>query len=772
MRRQFDRATTWIVDRPLITLAVIVSITGLAVLGHRDPDFFRRLITTAERETDSPREPRSASRGNASQVETPDVEAFSLTDADAVLVVESQSFFSPTGAKALRYVVEQLEAQEYVRHVLWMDRVPILNIFGLPEPLFPRSQASEQQFEAAREKALQHPLVKGQMLSADGNTLLLLIHMDWAFVRDDEDCTVNLKRVAQEAAAEFPSVQFEFGVTGRAPITIVAMQQHEANQLRYQLIGYGVVLGMAMILFRGLAAVIIVAIAPTLGVIWTLGILRFFDVQGNPFNDVVLPVLLSLVGFTDGVHLMVQIRRHRASGMSVKEAARHGVREVGLACALTSLTTAIGFASLLLAHHEVVREFGFCCVIGVILTFVAVLTAIPLASSTRLARRVHAGYEASVIDKNLSRISGLIDFVLRRSTALSILGVTATLACVFVSLSLRPDERNANVLPERSEPLLALRKMDRALGGLEVGRVEVRWHPDVSSTSPEVITVISEVDELLTQEELIGHPISIRNLLDALPGEGPASERMSLLELLPPPLKRAFYRPEELYGEVMFRVQDLGIAKYGPVFQRIEAGLSELQAKHPSFDLELSGAAVWRWRNLYQIVVDLSMSLGSAAVVIFFVMTLAYRSIRIGLISLIPNLFPLAVTGVYLVVTGQALEVVNVCAFTICLGIAVDDSIHFLTRFQEELRETSDKDAAIRRAFTGVGTALIMTTVVLVAGFSTVIFSGLREHRIFASMGILTISFALIADLTFLPALLSRFAKRSDDGSSVARRAD
>lgn len=69
---------------------------------------------------------------------------------------------------------------------------------------------------------------------------------------------------------------------------------------------------------------------------------------------------------------------------------------------------------------------------------------------------------------------------------------------------------------------------------------------------------------------------------------------------------------------------------------------------------------------------------------IFLVLTMAYRSIRIGLIALIPNFFPLAFTGTWLVATGHSLELAMVCAFTVCLGIAVDDTIHFLTRYREE----------------------------------------------------------------------------------------
>jgi hypothetical protein len=101
---------------------------------------------------------------------------------------------------------------------------------------------------------------------------------------------------------------------------------------------------------------------------------------------------------------------------------------------------------------------------------------------------------------------------------------------------------------------------------------------------------------------------------------------------------------------------------------------------------------------------------------------------------------------------------VSVCAFTVCLGIAVDDTIHFLTRFQEERPETQDDREAIRRAFAAAGTGMIMTTLVLVVGFATVIFSDMREQRIFAAMGALTVATALVGDLVLLPALLLRFA--------------
>ena len=735
---------------PSLLLAVI---TVVAVLGHIDRNILLDVF-------ESPPEASNAKQEAADEFDVvPNVDPVSLSESDAILVVQSEEFFSAPAADAMRKVVDDLEELDQVRRVLWMDRVPILNIFGLPQPLLPRSTASPARFAAAKKKSLAHPLVGGQLLSEDTKTLLLLITFDFNHIHSNEDATTLLRETAELAVADYSDLDFKFQVTGDVPATIAAVSRHEANQLKYQLIGYGMILVMTIILFRGIRAVIIVALAPVLGVFWTTGFINYLEYRQNPLIDVILPVLVSLVGLTDGVHLMVQIRKLRASGLDEKEAAGTGLQQVGVACFLTSLTTAIGFGSLTLAESQWVQEFGKCSVIGVTLSFLAVVMVIPLACSTWLGRKVHVGHENSLIDRNLARISVLIDAVLKRAKLMSVAGIACTVLLFAVSMTLRPDQRQSNDLPAGAEATLALQHMDNAFGGLEFGNVDISWSKKVASDSPDILRVVSAVDDLLLSEDLIGSPLSIRNLIDAQPGSGPAEERMTMLELLPPPLKRAFFTPERREAVVTFRVQDLGIARYGPVFERVLSGLEHIKTDYPDFELGLSGSAVWRWRNLYQIIVDLAKSLGSASLIIFVVLSIVYRSLRLGLISIIPNLFPLVFTGAYLALAGYNLEIVMVCNFTICLGIAVDDTIHFLTRYLEERKVALDEDTAIRNAFTGVGTALIMTTTVLVVGFSVVTFSESRDHRIFATMGALTIGAALFGDLVFLPALLRRFAR-------------
>jgi predicted RND superfamily exporter protein len=755
MSKTFDQLATWTVDRRWAVLLVLAVITSLALIGYKDPSLILNLFESA---------PEALQEGTIADPTksrpVPEVNPFVLSRSDAVILIDSEDFFNAAAAKALRKIVVDLEALDQVESVTWMDRVPPLNMFGLPEPLLPRSEASPQRYAAAKQKAMAHPLVGGQLLSDDGKTMLMLVSLDFNHVFSDAEATTLLRKTSETAAAEFPDASLKFQVTGRVPAALAAIGAHEANQLKYQLIGYGMILLMTLILFRGVRAVMIVAIAPILGVFWTLGIINYMDFQDNPLIDVILPVLISLVGLTDGVHLMVQIRKLRASGLSEKAAARTGLRQVGMACFLTSLTTAIGFGSLMLADSEWVQQFGKCCVVGVCLTFVSVVTVIPFLCSTWLGRTIHVGIENSLIDRNLNRIGVLIEAVLKRRSLVSMLAVISTAVLFCCSMTLTPDQRQSDGLPENAEATIALHHMDQAFGGLEFSRVEVRWDDSITKDAPEILTVVSAVDDLLRSEELIGHPLSIRNLIDAQPGSGPVEERMSLMELLPPPLKRSFFTPERNYANVQFRVQDLGIAAYGPVFGRIETGLADITVSHPAFQFELRGDAVWRWQNLYQVVVDLARSLGTASVIIFLVLSVVYRSLRLGLISIIPNFFPLVLTGAYLAFAGYNLEIVMVCNFTVCLGIAVDDTIHFLTRYLEEENTSASQDEAISKAFTGVGTALIMTTTVLVAGFSTVIFSESRDHKIFATMGALTIGAALFADLVFLPALLACFGPK------------
>ena len=752
---------------PALSLVVFVLMSVVSGIGYYDPTLLVSPPSPSEVESSAAGGMSGGRRGRDGSVQqprsrasadgpAPDVTPVMLFGGEVMLVLSGEDFFNPTAALAIREAVESLEAMPQVRQVMWMDRAPPLNLFGLPEPALPDHRASQRLFDAARQRALDNPMIAGQLLSADGQTLILTIRIDWFHVRSDADCTTRLADVVRDVLASH-QLDYEVGVTGEMPIRLVMSNASQEGDRKFQYLANGVILVLALILFRGPSAVIISALGAIFGVAWTMGCIRFFQFEDNPFNHVVVPVLLSLVGFTDGVHMVSQIRVNRALGLGGRQALVRAVDEVGMACFLTSLTTAIGLGSLGWAYHQVVREFGWSCVMGVGITFLAIMTTIPLACMTPLGRAIHRGQGRGWIERNLEKATRLVVAVLRHRKTFAVLALVLTVITGAITLQLTPDERMLNAIPERSPEAKWLRHIDRAFGGLETAHVLATWDPSIAAESPEVVAVSEQVENLLREEPLLGNPLGIARLIDALPGEATAVDKTSMLELLPPQLRRVFLIPEQHSLKVIFRLQDLGIAKYGEVFERLDQRLATIQAEHPGFVLSLEGSAFWRWQNLYQIMVDLTKSLGTASVVIFLVLATVYRSLRLGLIAIIPNLLPLTVTGSLMWLVGQPLELVSVIAFTVCLGIAVDDTIHFLTRYRMELAHGGEQDEVITRAFRGVGAALIMTTLVLVCGFMTVLWSDTREHHIFAMMGAATMVTALFADLLFLPALLVVF---------------
>ena len=777
-----------VIDYPRSCLTLLIVLTILALGGYYRPTWPKEFwkwasnsgvstVTNSDtqQKANEPRGPKRRSRAiNNSKA--------SLGRADAFLVVQTKQIFTQEGAAAIRHIVDRLESLETVASVRSIDQAPPLNIFGLPESALPRGQASEQRFAIAKERATKHPLVVGQLLSPDAETLLIEIQFDWIFVKEDADCTTRLLESARNAAAEHPQVKMQIDLTGPVPFRLMLIENEKSNEWKYQLIGYSMILLMATILFRGLSVVLVVAAAPVIGVFWTLGYLRYFGLQYNPFSSVILPVLLSLVGFTDGVHMMIHIRNGLAEGRSPRDACKHTLQMVGLACMLTSLTTAIGMGSLVVAHHNVVREFGWSCVLGVVATWVSVMLVIPLVCCTRWSRRLAQGANRSIIDQNLDRIGPFISKTIVHARAISYGSILSLLLLGAYALTLKPDDRKSNALPSGGDTQRALAHLDKVMGGLDVCEVTLAWK-DETQTNEQIATLISKIDTILRKEPLVGHPLSLCRLLEALPGEGTAIEKISMAELLPPPLRQALYSKEERTARTVFRCQDLGTAAYKPTFERIEKSFNDLMTECTgAVTITMSGEPIWRWRDLFQIVSDLVSSLGSASVVIFVVMGIAYKSLRIGLISVIPNLIPLAASASWLAITGQPLEIVGVCAFTVCIGIAVDDTIHFLSRYREEQKLTMNHKLSIERSFQGVGTGMIMTTVVLVAGFMSVLTSDTRDHRIFASLSIITLVTALLCDLFMLPALLAYFDRpiraksygeseqASDDAVVVARK--
>lgn len=670
---------------------------------------------------------------------------FELTD-QVVLVLRCEDFFQPGRMLALHETVDSLRAHSKVNKVLWMGDVPEVTILGRSRPVLPtpESEPTVETLADAREVLRQHPLVKNSLLSSDAQTALILISLDES---------VTALSIQKEVQNRLSSYDISVGITGAKPLHELHDRILDRDHVRIQITAYLLVTVLAILIFRKPVAIIVASTGPVLGVIWTYGWLFLIGHGENELAKIILPVLIMMIGFADGMHLVVRMRHLRADGLSIRDSVYQSIIHIGPACLLTSITTSIGFGSLMISNSEMIAGFGFVSAIGVVVTFFSVIVVTPLMANSWLGARMHIDPRKDLVGNLMKKCLPVIEFATRHAKVVTVGGAIVTALCLVTSLNLEPGDRISDRVPQESDEWKTMRFCDEKLGGIRAVRILLEFNDDTSRK--EVWEVVTRLESLLDKERLIRNPRSIRTMLTVFKGD--RQDQSVLANKLPDELRNQYYRPDLNTAQVTGRVQDASYAEFEPMFTRLDSALIEMETEFPAFRLKvLSGVRV-EGEVVRQVIVELIRSLALASIVIFATLAIAFRSARIGLVSILPNIMPLAAAGALRLMISESLGIASALSFAICLGIAVDDTIHYLNHFLYERKNGATPLEANRRTFKSVGSALVMTTVVMIAGLGSVMTSSMPPHVNFAAMGVTTLVMALIADLLVLPAVLTLF---------------
>jgi hypothetical protein len=684
-------------------------------------------------------------------------EVFNPEGQACFVLLKTDNIFTPEAIIALRQLVSRLREIEGVRMVYSIDDVPVIS-GGIPHPLLPSDPSDPNSLHKVRAEALAHPLIAGQLISPNGSVTLLIVRLnEITEINELFPVVEDIHGIARNVAAEHG---LEVLVTGSPALMVDWFTEMRTQRIRLPIIASCITLFIGILLLRNFSAVVITSTPHIFGTLWTLGAMGWIGVELTMLGSAI-PALLTAIGFTDSIHLMLHLRREVTTGSSARDGAILAIRRIGIACALTSLTTAVGFGSLLLASRPSVRDFGGCCAMGCVLTFIAVMTFLPLMSGTFLGRRCAAVVNSDRTDRWDIFFNWVCRCVSTRPMPITVISVLVTIILTAAALKLKPDV-DIKFYPPQSDSMKAMDVFERDFGGGGMVHAWVDW-ADPNEVPIDLVTALKDTHAVFENEPFTSYPISALNLIEST-GIQPEEARISLaiLSLLPKDLIERFIHFNHGYAVVNARCPILGAAESIPAFSRIEQSLAELTAKYDPLRFRLTGAPLVISRSLYKINADLARSLGLAAVFIFGIITLEFRSLRYGMTCLIPNIFPLAVISACLFLTGGSLQTMSVLVFTICLGIAVDDTIHFMTRFRTEFRECGNARKAVKRSFDAVGRALVITTIIFIFCFGTCATSTIPMIRNFAYLACIGFVAALAGDLIILPALLLvAFGKKS-----------
>jgi predicted RND superfamily exporter protein len=274
-------------------------------------------------------------------------------------------------------------------------------------------------------------------------------------------------------------------------------------------------------------------------------------------------------------------------------------------------------------------------------------------------------------------------------------------------------------------------------------------------------TLANVTDELAAEPQL-GPPLSLLDLLKSLPGNTTKAQhyrqQFAQLRHIPVEYLSAFLNVDRRQTVIATRIKDIGAGSLNVIVDRLEQRLADNPIE--GVKTTIVGPTVTMSRTFLQLIQDLGASLLLATVLIFALMTVLFRSFSLGLISTLPNALALMGSAAILVLADTPLQFVSVLCFTVCLGISVDDTIHFLMRYLWHRREGENSPDAALHSMREIGPALLVTTCVFVGGHAVVLLSYIPALRMFAWLSCISLTLALVGDIIFLPAFVIWLTRR------------
>jgi predicted RND superfamily exporter protein len=516
-----------------------------------------------------------------------------------------------------------------------------------------------------------------------------------------------------------------------------------------------------------------IGIAISLGSI-ALGLLLFMGVLGawgRTLNalSALYPVLMLIVGSSDVIHIFSKYTDELKKGRNKELAMRITIKEIGMATLFTSVTTAIGFATLLTSKLPTVREFGINSAVGVMVAYITVL----LFTTSMLSF-----FDRNQIIAERESTKSRWDQILRRLYILTArkpvqIGIAFALFLVIAVMGMIQISTNYNIesnLPRGAKVTQDFLFFEKNLGGFRPLEFVVSAQNGLEPDGYEVLGEVAKLEQKLRSTGVINNIVSLAGYYTGFekirrPGDENASfpESKEVFQSSASVLKRFLKNENNVLlskegnkTRISARIADIGadsIKTLGNELDRwIAANLDadKVMVRRTGTGLILDKNAEYVRQNLME-------GLGLSLVMISILMGLLFRSLTMLWIALIPNILPMVLAAGLMGYLGIELEAGISIVFALIFGIAVDDSIHFLGRMKLSLQEGHSVEQSIKITFRETGKAIIFTTIVLFFGFFNMVFSINPPTFTIGLLIAVTLVGAVICDLLLLPVLIRKF---------------
>ena len=520
--------------------------------------------------------------------------------------------------------------------------------------------------------------------------------------------------------------------------------------------------------FRSFRATFISMFVVLIGVMWTFGILGLLEYEITVLTALIPPLII-VIGIPNCIFLINKYQHEVNKHGNKAKSLQRVITKIGNATLMTNVTTASGFATFIITESKLLKEFGTVASLSILGIFLLCLLIIPIIYS----------YMPMPKDKHLEHlnkrwINTFVDWmenmVRHRKITIYVTSIILLIASIIGIYQIKISGSLIEDMPKKAAFFKDIRFFEEEFNGIMPLEIMVNTNQKKGVMKLATLKRMNELEDLIIDTPELSKPISIVSLMkyskqayyngNSKYYQLPTSQENSFIlsyvknSSSDVDLLKNFVDSTGQYARITTFMKDSGIDK----MERIEDNLRTKIAKvlpNDRYDVIITGKAYLFQKGTKYLVNNLILSLSLAIFLISIFMAYMFRSFRMIIVSLIPNLLPLLITAGLMGYLGVPIKPSTILVFSIAFGISVDDTIHFLAKYRQELQANHWRiKKSVYAALRETGVSMFYTSIVLFFGFSVFIISNFGGTVALGALVSGTLLFAMLANLLLLPSLL------------------
>ena len=699
-----------------------------------------------------------------------------------VLGFKDKNFFTEKNIKAWEKFVENIRKDKAVELTLSIEDLKILSKDTIAQkfklvPFLNNDSISDAYLKQKEAEFFTDlPFYEGMLFNKESGAIRFAIYLDKKIVNTKARKEFIEKYLSAEKISAFEKeTNLDLRVSGMPYIRTL-----NANSITDEIgLFVGAALGITSLLFffffRSVRATLISMSVVTIGVMWSFGTLGLLNYEITVLTAIIPPLII-VIGIPNCIFLInkyqSEIRNHGNKAKSLQRV----ISKVGNSTLMTNLTTAAGFGTFIFTDSKLLKEFGVVASLNIVFLFFLCLIIIPIAYSylplPKEKHLAHLGknYMASFLNwiENTIRYRRVTIFAFVISLlVLGVIGINK----IKVSGSIIED------MPKKAPFFKDIIFYEQEFDGVMPLEIVVDTKRPKGALKSSTLSRIEELQETIEEIPELSKPVSIVNVVkyskQAFYNGNPdfyelptKQEEAFILSYIKNSVQKgnenmlkSYVDSTGRYARITTFMRDIGTDKMEKIEVRLQDKINHIFPKE-RYEVTLTGKAYVFEKGTHYLIGNLVQSLLFAILLIALLMAYLFRSFKMIIVSLIPNLLPLIMTAGLMGYFGIPIKPSTILVFSIAFGISVDDTIHFLAKYRQELKANNWKiKRAVYSTLKEAGISMFYTSVVLFLGFSVFTLSSFGGTVALGGLVATTLLFAMLSNLILLPALLLALEK-------------